>query len=196
MLRIGLTGGIGSGKTTVADMFKQLGVTVIDADQIARDITAPNTTALQAIIKHFGRSLLKSDGTLDRSQLRDIIFNNPTERDWLQGLLHPAIRLEMQQQIKVAKPPYCILAIPLLTESSSIDFVDRILVIDAPEALQLERATARDQSNAAAIKAIMQSQSSRAERLAYADDIIVNDSSLDALRQQVVALHKIYLQNS
>lgn len=196
MLVIGLTGGIGSGKTTVADMFARYGISIIDADEIARIITVPGTPAHTAILQHFGPDILTLDGSLDRGKLRDIIFNQPKERTWLERLLHPIILERMEKNLSTQNGPYCIAVIPLLMETDSQSFIDRVLVVDASEATQVERATLRDNTNREDIRAIIASQMPRKERLAYADDVINNDGSEDKLAEQVEKLHQKYLQLS
>lgn len=194
MIKVGLTGGIGSGKTTAANMFAELGTPIIDADAIAHEITKLNNPVLKKIINRFGPDILNSDGSLDRRKLAYIIFNNVTERKWLEKIMHPIIREKMRQQIATINAPYCILVIPLLVESNRIDFIDRILVIDVPTKLQIQRTHVRDKTMAKAIKKIMQSQSSRKNRLAIADDIIVNDGDLNQLREKVLKFHRFYLK--
>ena len=194
MLKIGLTGGIGSGKTTVANMFAQLGATVIDADKIAHEITATNTDQANKIVKHFGKDFLQVDGALNRRKLRKIVFQIPQERKWLENLLHPMIRQEIKDKIAMATTPYCILVIPLLTKSSHYHYIDRILVVDAPEELQIKRAAQREKVSEADITAIIKSQTARKERLAIADDIIVNDGAMTDLHSHVEELHHHYLK--
>lgn len=192
MLVVGLTGGIATGKSTVAILFTKLGVPVIDADAIARDLTKPNSPAFDAIVNHFKPSLLQPDGTLNRSKLRDIVFSNEKDRRWLEALLHPLIEEEIKKQLQPLKAPYCIVVIPLLVEVEPYSFIDRILVIDTPEALQIERAMQRDRAPISQIKAIMKTQAKRHHRLAKAQDIILNTSSLTALETQVKKLHDKY----
>lgn len=194
MMVIGLTGGIGSGKSTVADQFAALGVTIIDADKISHALCEPGELGYQAIVEHFGATILESSGRINRRALRELTFGNDVERQWLESALHPLIRHEMDQQTKKAKSPYCMLVIPLLTESNNRDHIDRVLVIDAPEELQLARACERDHSNLEQIKQIMAAQNSREERLSYADDVILNDSDLEHLQNEVAALHAAYLK--
>jgi dephospho-CoA kinase len=194
MIKIGLTGGIGTGKSTLASLFADLGVPIIDADVLAHELTVPGSTALQAIVDHFGAAILKSDGTLDRSQLARLVFNNQSERLWLEQLLHPRIQKEMLRQLMKLNTPYCIVVIPLLAETKNIHFLDRVLVIDAPESLQIERVQARNQLSTTQIKAILQSQCSREERAAIADDVIINEGSLDKLKQAVRLLHEKYVR--
>lgn len=193
MLKIGLTGGIGSGKSTVATLFSALGAPIIDADDLARQVTAPGTTPLQTIANHFGPSILKTDGSLDRPQLADIVFNNASERRWLEQLLHPLIQKEILRRIININAPYCIVVIPLLAETKNIHFLDRVIVVDAPEELQIKRVQARNQLSLPQIKAILQSQTTREERLKIADDILQNETSLEALTNAVRVLHEKYL---
>lgn len=191
---IGLTGGIGSGKTAVSDHFQHLGIDVIDADVAARAVVEPGRPALQAIADHFGAGVLQADGSLDRAQLRQQVFSNPEERRWLEQLTHPMIREEIARGLAAARSPYCLLVSPLLVESGQKAFVRRILVVDVPEAVQLERTAARDNNSAEQVKAIMAAQASREQRLSYADDVISNDGSLAQLHARVEALHQQYLQ--
>ena len=196
MLTIGLTGGIGSGKSTVANLFEALGAPVVDADKISREITQPNGIAFDAIVNHFGKKIITADGTLNRNKLREIVFNNLKEKKWLEQTLHPIILEIMKKCIEKIDAPYCLLVIPLLLESKNIDFVDRVLVVDAPESLQIQRTQQRSQLDEKTIRAIMQSQSRRQERLAMADDVIVNDASIEALSDKVNQLHAQYLMLS
>jgi dephospho-CoA kinase len=164
-LIIGLTGGIGSGKTTVANLFRNLGVEVIDADEISRRLVEPGSPALQAIVNHFGPEVIDQQDGLDRMAMRQIVFENPQEKAWLETLLHPAIRKEIFKGIKACRGDYVLLVVPLLLESGQYDFIDRLLVIDVPENLQVERAMARDGSTAKQIRQIMDAQVSRKRRL-------------------------------
>lgn len=191
-LRIGLTGGIGSGKSTVAACFEKLGITLIDADQIAREVVAPNTDAYQAILTHFGESILDKHNHIDRRALRQRIFDQTDERRWLEALLHPLIRATMIERANCANSPYCIMVIPLLTESNNADYVDRILVVDAPEALQIARVMARDHIDEAAVKTMMAAQNTRTARIQKADDIILNDGNPTELHERVAALDQHY----
>lgn len=194
MLKIAITGGIGSGKTTVANLFTDLGVPVIDADKIAHDITQPQSTAFTKIVAHFGKTILKPNGKLDRHKIREIVFHDAQEKQWLERLLHPIILKTMQTEIQRINAPYCILVIPLLLETKHVDVVDRVLVVDAPQALQMQRTQQRSPVDEKTIRAIMQVQCSRTERLAMADDIIVNDGAITALQDTVNALHAKYLE--
>jgi dephospho-CoA kinase len=192
-LIIGLTGGIGSGKSEASRRFAERGVAVVDADVVAREVVEPGAPALIQIAAHFGSDILDADGNLNRSKLRAIIFSNPAEKQWLESLLHPIINTEIRYQLAKAKSPYSILASPLLLETQQFQLVDRVLVIDTSEQLQLERATQRDKNNEAQIKAIMQTQLSRQERCARATDIINNHGSIDELDAQVEELYQRYL---
>ncbi len=193
MLVVALTGGIGSGKTTASRLFEQLTTPVIDADVIARLLVEPGMPALDEIKQQFGSSVEADDGTLNRARLREIIFNDSEKKQRLESILHPPVRQEMKRRISLLSAPYCIIAIPLLVEGGQLEIADRILVIDTPEALQLQRAMQRDHQSEAEIRAIISSQASRNARLAVADDIIHNDGSLEHLQQQVTALHQKYL---
>lgn len=193
---VGLTGGIGSGKSTVAIHFGRLGVAIIDADQVARDTVAPGTAALAAIQAHFGDNVMQSSGELDRQQLREWVFSDPAKKQWLNDLLHPLIRRDMLLQAQQAQSPYCIIEIPLLVENNLQPLVQRVLVVDCPEGMQVQRAVARDQSSTQQIEQIMGYQSSRATRLASADDVIDNSHSKSSLIEQVTALHARYLLQS
>lgn len=192
MLIIGLTGGIGSGKTTVAQRFEHFGVPVIDADVIARQLTEPGQAALKKIVAHFGTQILHADGSLDRTQLRQQVFANPTERHALEAILHPMVREEMQRRISELDADYCILSIPLLLESGWQNKVNRVLVVDAPEERQVERAARRDGADSESIQAIIENQIDRQSRLAAAEDVINNDSDIPSLLAQVDSLHQQY----
>jgi len=193
-LCIGLTGGIGSGKTTVANLFVKLGVPIIDADVIAHEITKPNQMAYQKIIDHFGKNILNPDQAINRKKLREIIFENIQEKKWLENLLHPLIRQVMRDQIKKIKAPYCICVIPLLAESTGIDFIHRVLVIDTPLEMQIERAKKRDAATEHEIQKIMDAQADQHSRLKIADDVLVNDGNLKVLEDKINDLHQQYLQ--
>jgi dephospho-CoA kinase len=190
---IGLTGGIGAGKTTVANLFAEHGVPIIDADVIARDVTLPNQLGYAKIVSHFGPNILQADGTLDRKKLRDLIFKNPAERQWLEELLHPLIKKRIEKEIGLLTAPYCIVVIPLLIEVKAYEFINRILIVDTDEHLQIQRASARDKSSTEEIAAILASQTSRTQRLAIGDDVIVNNGTLLDLAPQVAKLHEKYL---
>lgn len=190
---IGLTGGIGSGKSTVAEFFSKLDVPVIDSDQLAREAVLPGTSALKQIASHFGLNILLSDGTLDRAQLRQEMIQHEQSRIWLENLLHPIIRQLMAQKISTLTAPYCIVQIPLLVDRAPNPFIHRILLVDAKQTEQLQRVQKRDQLTLPTIQSIIDFQPSRAALLAKADDVIVNNGSLDDVQKQVLALHQQYL---
>lgn len=189
---VGLTGGIGSGKTTVSEMFAALGVEVVDADAISREIVTPDSAALRSIIERFGPELLNADGSLHRQRLRNLIFHDSAAKAWLEGLLHPLIRSAIRTRIAASKSPWLLLSAPLLLESQAYDFVDRVLVVDASEHTQVNRVTQRDGSSTGDVIRIMANQLPRAARLQLADDIIENSGSLDALKKQVITLAAKY----
>lgn len=191
-LVIGLTGGIAAGKTTVSQLFEKWGAPIIDADVIAHQLTAKNTAAYKDICLHFGDSILQKDGTLDRLKLRNIIFHNPVDKAWLEQLLHPRIREKMKVDVAAVKTPYCICVIPLLAEGTGIDFLDRVLVVDADPKIQLSRLTTRDQSSESLAQKILLAQAAREKRLAIADDIIDNNGDPTSLERQVKKLHERY----
>jgi dephospho-CoA kinase len=191
-LRVGLTGGIASGKTTVSRLFARLGVAIIDTDVIARDVVAPGTPLLQRVDQELGPGLIGADGALQRRQLRERVFSDPDARRRLEALLHPAIRAEVARQSAAATGPYHILVIPLLVEGQGRIPVDRVLVVDCPEDLQIQRLQARDGSSAGQARAMLAAQASRAARLAAADDVIMNDGDPDRLEAAVAALHHKY----
>ncbi len=193
MLRVGLTGGIGSGKTTVSDRFEELGVTVIDADRIAHELTRAGQPALRAIVCKFGDTVLTADGELDRERLRDIVFRAPARRQILERILHPQIRAEMARSIRDVNDPYCVLAIPLLAETGPHPLVDRVLVVDASDHKRRLWLKSRSGLDNDQITAIFAAQASRKKRLAIADDILVNDDDIGTLIRQVDALHQKYL---
>ncbi|MEP4888998.1 MAG: dephospho-CoA kinase [Aliiglaciecola sp.] len=190
---VGLTGGIGSGKTAVSDTFADLGIDVIDADIVAREVVEPGSPALHVIAKKFGDKSLLADGNLNRQYIREIVFSDPLLKTWLDNLLHPMIRKNMQRQLKQAKSPYCILAVPLLIENSMMAMVNRVLVVDVDEEVQLQRAANRDQQSSQQIKNIMANQVSREVRLSHADDVIDNNGPVENLKKQVEQLHQQYL---
>ncbi|MCK4607952.1 MAG: dephospho-CoA kinase [Gammaproteobacteria bacterium] len=196
VLIIGLTGGIGSGKSTVANYFAGLGITIIDADKIAHELTQPNSAALAKIVKHFGAEVLADNGALNRAYLRQLIFQDNKAKEWLEKLLHPLIYKIIKQQAAKASSAYCILVVPLLLETKHESWVDRILVADAPEELQIKRAIERDNISITTAKSMLKAQLPRAKRLAAADDIIENSGSLDHLKRQVITLHQKYLKRA
>lgn len=190
---LGLTGGIGSGKSAAAQHFRTLGVHLVDADEAARWVVEPDRPALAKIVEHFGAEVLLPDGRLDRAALRARIFQNAEERRWLERLLHPLIRQEICSHLERASSPYAILVSPLLVETDQHKMTQRILVIDVPESLQLERAMQRDQADRKQVEAIIKAQASREERLRHADDVLVNDRDLPWLHNEVERLHRFYL---
>ncbi|QII99904.1 dephospho-CoA kinase [Stutzerimonas balearica] len=191
---LGLTGGIGSGKSAVAEQFASLGVHTVDADQAARWVVEPGRTALLQIAQHFGDGVLLPTGELNRAALRERIFADPAERQWLERLLHPLIRSEIADHLARADSPYAIMISPLLIESGQYRTVDRVLVVDVPEMLQIVRTVARDQASEEQVRAILKVQAAREERLRHADDVLVNDRDLSWLRSEVERLHHFYLQ--
>lgn len=190
---LGLTGGIGSGKSAAAQCFVDLGVHLVDADHAARWVVEPGRPALAQIAEHFGPSVLRADGTLNRSALRELIFKDPQQRVWLESLLHPLIREEIRQYLARAESAYAILVSPLLLETSQHQMVQRVLVIDVPESVQIERTVLRDKTNEEQVRAILKAQASRDERLSRADDVIVNDRDPAWLKSEVERLHHYYL---
>ncbi|MFQ3195992.1 MAG: dephospho-CoA kinase [Colwellia sp.] len=190
---IGLTGGIGSGKTTIANFFRDLGVDIVDADIAARTVVEPGSIALAKISQYFGLQFIQPDGTLNRSLLRSQIFSNEQDKHWLNNLLHPLIRQTMLEEIQQSQSPYCLLVAPLLIENNLQSLVARILVIDIKESEQVKRAASRDPSSIDEIKRIMASQISREKRLTYADDIINNSQSdLSIIKNDVIKLDLKY----
>ena len=194
--RVALTGGIASGKTTVANLFAAHGVPLIDTDVIAREVVEPGQPALELVAAAFGPEVLGPDGRLDRRQLRERIFQDPSARRTLESILHPAIRAEMELQSRAAAntAPYQVLVIPLLAEGGRRDHVDRVLVVDAPEDVQVARLVARDHVTEAQARAALHAQIGRADRLALADDVIVNTGAPHDLEVQVELLHQRYLE--
>jgi len=191
---LGLTGGIGSGKSAAAERFAELGVHVVDADQVARSVVEPGSAALAQIVDRFGGPILASSGELNRAALRERIFTSVEDRHWLERLLHPLIRQEIWASLSRAESPYAVLVSPLLVESRQHEQVDRVLVIDVPEDLQLQRVLARDQVSEDQVRAILAAQARREDRLRHANDVLVNDRDLSWLRQEVDRLHDRYLQ--
>jgi dephospho-CoA kinase len=192
--RVGLTGGIASGKSTAAKFFGALGVPILDSDQVARDVVEPGQPPLERLVERFGRKILTADGHLDRPALRDIVFSDPKARADLEALTHPAIGAAMEARSAAAGGPYQILVIPLLVEKNLASHVDRVLVVDCDEELQIRRLRDRDGSTAEQVQAILKAQAPRAARLKAADDVIHNDSDMSAVRDQVAALHERYLE--
>ena len=196
MYKIGLTGGIGSGKSTVAKCFAKLGVTVIEADTIVHELTTKNSVIFHKIIDYFGSKALTSSGELDREHVRSSVFKNIKKKKWLEDLLHPLVYKELEYRANRAKSPYCILVIPLLIESPPPHkLLDRVLLVTSSKKSQIERALKRDKSNPATIKAIIASQATNKKRSAMADDIIKNNKSIKELENEVKMLHDKYLQH-
>ena len=189
---VGLTGGIGSGKTLVSDTFAQLGVDIVDADIIARDVVAPGSEGLSALVEHFGSGIVNASGELNRAALRERVFSNVEEKAWLNACLHPRIRRAMQQAAANVKSSYGILAVPLLIENDLTGMVDRVTVVDCPEDMQVARAMQRDGSSETIIRSIIASQATREQRLAVADDVIDNSLTPEHTCEQVKALHATY----
>jgi len=196
MLIIGLTGGIGSGKSTVTKHFEQLGVPVIDADIITRELVRPGEVALKEIEAHFGPDIIQTDGQLNRAWLRARIFNNAEERKTLEGILHPRAKKYAQNRIAELKAPYCILCVPLLVESGWNDLVQRVLVIDLPRELQIQRTMDRDGITKNQVETIINTQIDRDGRLAAADDVLTNTGDKLSLLEQVDTFHKQYLKQA
>ena len=189
MFVVGITGGIGSGKSAVTDYLETRGITVVDADKVARVVVEPGTPALNAISEHFGTDILLTDGGLDRAALRKIVFDYPDERKVLEGITHPRIRDEITRQLSEASSPYVVLSSPLLLESGQNTFADYVVVVDVPEEVQLRRTMARDDNSEALVKQIMAAQLDRKTRLSRADTSVTNDGSLEALYERVEKLH-------
>ena len=194
MYIVGLTGGIGSGKSAAADEFRRLGIDVVDADQVSRLVVEPGEPALDAIAGHFGAGILLSDGTLDRKALRKKVFSSEPDRKWLETLLHPLINQRIWQQLENTRSPYAILETPLLFETEQWRMSHRNLVIDVPKALQISRAAMRDQADPKQIKEILKAQMSREQRCQRTDDVILNDGDLNQLKSNVKKLHNRYLK--
>lgn len=186
---VGITGGIGSGKSAVTDHLETLGITVVDADKVARVVVEPGTSGLAAIEQHFGHDILLPSGGLDRAALRKIVFDNPSERKILEGITHPRIRDEIGRQLREATSAYVVLSSPLLLESSQNTFADFVVVVDVPEAVQLRRTMSRDDNSEQLVKQIMAAQLDRETRLSHGDTAITNNASLEALHEKVEALH-------
>jgi dephospho-CoA kinase len=191
---VGVTGGIGSGKTTVCREFQKLGAPMVDTDQVAREVVAPGTPGLAAVVDAFGPEVLMADGQLDRRRVRQLVFASPDLRLRLEAILHPLIRQATDAQVAAAGYPYCLVCIPLLVERGGGNRVDRVLVIDCPPEVQTARVMVRDELTAPEVAAIMRSQASREDRLAAAHDVLENSGDIANLRPQIAALHARYLQ--
>ena len=196
MLTIGLTGGIGSGKSAASNFFSSLGITIIDADRIAHQITSQGTKSYNDILSHYGPSILLANGDLNRKIIRNTVFNQPNEKRWLEELLHPQIRKIITDQISISTGPYIIVCIPLLAESTGITFLDRVLLIDCTQELQIQRTCKRDNIERQTVIGILQQQATRSQRIAIADDIIINNGTLPDLHHKLQSLHQNYLSLS
>ena len=194
MLIIGLTGGIGSGKSAVSDKFKSLGITVVDADVAARTVVEPSQPALAEIERHFGSNILNQEGVLDRAQLREIMASDSEERVWLESVLHPRIGEQIAKELAESTSPYTIYVAPLLLETNSQKICSRVLVVDVPKEIQIQRTAERDKVSEIQIEKIVAVQMEREERLEKADDVLVNTGTIKELEEQVVKLHQKYLE--
>ena len=190
---LGLTGGIASGKSAAAQRFAELGVHVVDADQASRWVVEPGRPALAALVERYGAALLQADGSLDRGALRKVIFEDAQERRWVEALLHPLIAEEIAQSLASATSPYAVFVSPLMVESGQHRITQRLLVVDAPEAVRVARTLLRDHTTPEQVQAILKAQASREQRLALADDVLVNDRDLAWLHSEVERLHTFYL---
>lgn len=193
MLRVGLTGGIGSGKSTVAELFARRGTPVIDTDVIARQLVAPGQPALAEIARDFGKDLLDANGELDRARMRQRVFQDSGARRRLEAILHPRIRAAVRQQLAAISAPYCVIVVPLLVETGFDELIDRVLVVDSEDRLQQERVSRRDNVSADAVRRTMAAQATRAQRLARADDVVANNGTVVDLERAVERLHASYL---
>ncbi|MEZ9574338.1 MULTISPECIES: dephospho-CoA kinase [Vibrio] len=191
---IGLSGGIASGKTTVANLFNEhFNIDIVDADIVAREVVALGSVGLKQITEHFGESILLDDGTLNRSRLRELIFSDPKEKQWLNDLLHPMIRDKIDSDLSKVTSPYALLVAPLLVENQMQGMADRVLIVDVPTEVQIERTMSRDNVSKEQVAAILKSQASREQRLAVADDVIKNHTKNQELLPQITDLHQKYL---
>ena len=190
---IGLTGGIGSGKTAVSDAFQDLGITIVDADLASRIVVQKGKPSLKKIAEHFGNDILNENSELDRAKLREIIFNSDEEKNWLESLLHPAIANQIQDELKASSSPYTILVSPLLLETNQKEYCSKVLVVDVPVELQVERTLKRDQVPEDQVKSIIKAQISRKNRLEFADEVIINDGSLEELHSTVMKFHQKFI---
>ncbi|MBL6703064.1 MAG: dephospho-CoA kinase [SAR86 cluster bacterium] len=191
---IGLTGGIGSGKSAAANFFQNEGVTVIDADQLAREVINPNSQGFQSVVDYFGSRIIGEDGSIDRAQLREEIFDDQDKKKALESITHPLVRDLMSERIASSTSPYLIIMVPLIFETNSMSAYNRILVIDCDATLQMKRASLRDNNSSEQIQKILDSQCSRSERLSIANDVIPNNDSLENLKTRSLAMHKFYLE--
>ena len=194
-LVIGLTGGIASGKTTVANLFEQeFGIEIVDADVVARQVVEPGSAGLEQITQHFGPEVIEADGTLNRARLREIIFADPSQKEWLNNLLHPIIREQMLQQLETVQSDYALLVIPLMVENNLQSLADKVVVVDVDPETQIQRTVERDQVDQQQAEAIVASQASREQRLAIADYVIKNNTKNQKLLYQITELHKKFLE--
>jgi dephospho-CoA kinase len=193
VLTIALTGGIGSGKTSIASIFKSLGVPIIDSDTISKEIILPGKPCFKDIVNEFGEEILTNKGTIDRYKLRDIIFNNDKARIKLENITHPIIFKNIDIQTSLINYPYCLIIVPLLIETKSVKHFDKVLLVDTLENIQFERVTKRDSISPTLLKKIIKTQVTRSERLKYADDIIENNNEIGNLNEYINILHKKYL---
>lgn len=191
---VGITGGIGSGKSAVTDQLQTLGVVVVDADVVAREVVEPGSSALEQIVERYGKDLVDETGQLQRRRLREIVFAQPDERRWLEELTHPLIRERIAEQLLAAQSAYVVLSSPLLLEGRQKDFVDHVVVVDVAEDTQLARTMARDNNSEKLVRSIMRAQASRQERLSQADSVLDNDGSRAELTLQVDKLHQTLLR--
>lgn len=196
VLVIGVTGGIGSGKTTVANLFSSLGVPIIDADELARQVVMPGQAAYEEIVQRFGPTIVTDSGELDRRQLRESVFSDPADRARLEEIVHPRVYAEIKKQLDSLDSPYAIVVVPLLIESGGRKLVDRVLVVDTPPETQIERTNRRDGTARRTIKKILAAQLDRSTRLSAADDVIENSSSMETLEEAVSDLHRRYLDEA
>jgi len=196
MFVVGLTGGIGSGKSALSRHFEAFGILVIDADQVAREVVEPGEPALDSIVARFGTESLLENGSLDRRHLREVVFAAPKQRNWLEQLLHPIIRDRIMQKLEQSDSRYTILTSPLLLETDQHLLVNHVIVVDAPEALQIQRTIARDSSTAEQVKSIISAQMERTERLSKADDVVDNSATENDLQPLALALHEKFLKQA
>jgi dephospho-CoA kinase len=192
MKLIGLTGGVACGKTTVSSQFEALGVPVIDADLLAREVVEPGERGHRQVVEHFGKSILDESGAIDRRQLRQIVFSDQTERKWLESVVHPLVKERIQKRLAGIDAEYAVIVVPLLVESDMLDWFDRILVIDTEPQTQLNRLTARDAIDSALAERMMAAQTDRQKRLSCGDDILYNNSDLNHVALEVSRLHRRY----
>ena len=191
---VGLTGGIGSGKSAAANFFVELGVNLIDADDLAKNVLNKNSKGYELFINEFGEQYLDNDKNIDRDLLRKTIFNDSDKKNKLENIIHPQVRSGIEEFIKSSKSDYCIVVVPLIYETRSSSYYDRILVIDCDEEIQINRSAIRDNTENKEIKKIISKQASREERLSIADDVILNNRTLDSLKEEVIKLHKKYIK--